>query len=66
MSKTISSSLDKNTFNKIIDIKNGMNNLRTNFNGYKISNNMISKNWLVGFVEGDGFFTSVILLQVLI
>lgn len=33
-----------------------MNNLRTNFNGYKISNNMISKNWLVGFVEGDGSF----------
>lgn len=33
-----------------------MNNFRTNYDGYIISCEMISKNWLVGFVEGDGTF----------
>ena len=45
-----------NTLNKIVDLKNGMNNLRTNYEGYILSNRMVNKNWLVGFVEGDGTF----------
>jgi len=51
-----SRSLSINTFNKIVDLKNGMNNLRTNYEGYLLSNGMVNKNWLVGFVEGDGTF----------
>nr|QKQ12919.1 cytochrome b [Sparassis crispa] len=49
-------SLSINTFNKIVDLKKGMNNFRTNYEGYILSNDMINKNWLVGFVEGDGSF----------
>jgi hypothetical protein len=33
-----------------------MNKLRTNYEGYLITYNMISKYWLLGFVEGDGSF----------
>jgi len=51
-----SRSLSIKTFNKIVDLKNGMNNLRTNYEGYLLSNGMVNKNWLVGFVEGDGTF----------
>lgn len=51
-----SRSLSIDTFNKIIDLKNGMNNLRSNYEGYILSNDMVNKNWLVGFVEGDGTF----------
>jgi len=55
-SKKKSRSLDNITFQKIIDIKNNMNNLRTNFDNYLITENMVSKYWLLGFVEGDGTF----------
>lgn len=48
--------LDNIIYTKIIDIKNSMNKLRTNYDGYIISSNMITKNWLLGFVEGDGTF----------
>ena len=33
-----------------------MNNLRSDYEGYIISSQFINKNWLVGFVEGDGTF----------
>ena len=33
-----------------------MNNTRTNYDGYILSNEMVTKNWLIGFVEGDGTF----------
>lgn len=33
-----------------------MNTLRTNYEGYTISSEIITKNWLVGFIEGDGTF----------
>jgi len=48
--------LNVETFNKIIEIKKSMNDLRTNYDGYTISSDMINSNWLVGFVEGDGTF----------
>ena len=41
---------------KIEIIKNGINSNRTNFKGYNVSYLMISKFWLLGFVEGDGSF----------
>jgi hypothetical protein len=41
---------------KIEAIKNGINSNRINFEGYNISYLMISKFWLLGFVEGDGSF----------
>lgn len=49
-------SINTEIFNKILDIKKNMNDFRTNYDGYIISSYMISKNWLVGFVEGDGTF----------
>jgi LAGLIDADG endonuclease/Cytochrome b/b6/petB len=55
-SKKNNRSIDNITFKKILDIKNNMNNLRTNFDNYIITDNMISKYWLLGFVEGDGTF----------
>ena len=33
-----------------------MNNIRSDYEGYIISSQFINKNWLVGFVEGDGSF----------
>lgn len=39
-----------------MDIKNNINKSRTNYEGYVLSNDMINKNWLVGFIEGDGTF----------
>ena len=59
-----SRSLSTDIFNKILpavpaglrDIKNNMNNLRSDYEGYIISSQFINKNWLVGFVEGDGTF----------
>ena len=51
-----SRSLSVDTFNKIVEIKNSINNLRTNYEDYNISNEMITKNWLAGFIEGDGTF----------
>ena len=49
-------SLNTDTFLKIVDIKNNINKSRTNFEAYVLSNDMINKNWLVGFIEGDGTF----------
>lgn len=56
VSKENNRSLDLDTLNKIIDIKKGMNDFRTNFDNYIVSSEMISKYWLLGFVEGDGTF----------
>lgn len=39
-----------------MQIKEGINSNRTNYDGYSISYLMISKYWLLGFVEGDGSF----------
>lgn len=33
-----------------------MNSLRTIYEGYTLSNDMVNKYWLLGFVEGDGSF----------
>nr|YP_010470484.1 LAGLIDADG endonuclease [Inonotus hispidus]UVF37972.1 LAGLIDADG endonuclease [Inonotus hispidus] len=48
--------IDKNTFDKILNLKNGMNNLRTNYDDYTLTSDMVNKYWLLGFVEGDGSF----------
>lgn len=53
----ITRSLSIETLEKINEIKNGMNAFsRTNYEGYILTNDMITKNWLVGFIEGDGSF----------
>ncbi len=49
-------SISINTLNKIIEIKNSMNNFRISYRGYILTDDMITKNWLAGFVEGDGTF----------
>lgn len=49
-------SIDSSTFNAILAIKNNMNDLRTDFSNYSISSEMVSKYWLLGFIEGDGSF----------
>ena len=54
--QNISRSLSIKTLEKINEIKNGMNALRTNYEGYILTNDMVTKNWLVGFIEGDGSF----------
>ena len=41
--------------NQILDIKNNMNNSRKNFKVLQVFN--ISKEWLLGFIEGDGSFS---------
>ena len=41
--------------NQILDIKNNMNNMRVNFQNLQEFN--ISKEWLLGFIEGDGSFS---------
>ena len=51
-----SRSLSTSIFNEIIELKNSMNNLRTDYDGYILSSEMINKHWLVGFIEGDGTF----------
>ena len=33
-----------------------MNSLRTNYEGYTLTSDMVNKYWLLGFVEGDGTF----------
>lgn len=48
--------IDKTTFEKILILKNGMDNLRTKYNDYNLTSDMINKYWLLGFVEGDGSF----------
>ena len=49
-------SLSVDTFNQIVELKNSINTLRTNYEGYTIYSDMITKNWLIGFIEGDGTF----------
>ena len=51
-----SRSLSVDTFNQIVEIKKNINNLRTNYDGYILSNETVTENWLVGFIEGDGTF----------
>jgi hypothetical protein len=41
---------------KILDLKNQMNTNRVNFDRPQNSPNIITKNWLLGFIEGDGSF----------
>jgi len=36
-----------------VDLKNGMNNLRTYYEGYLLSNRMVNQNGLVVFVEAS-------------
>jgi len=43
--------------NKIIDIKNNMNNSRTNFELPVAKTIHITKYWFLGFIEGEGSFT---------
>ena len=33
-----------------------MNSLRTNYEGYTLTSDMVNKYWLLGFVEGDNSF----------
>lgn len=49
-------SLSIEILEKINEIKNGINSFRTNYEGYILTNEMVTKNWLVGFIEGDGSF----------
>lgn len=49
-------SLTEDNFKQFSDIKYNMNSNRTEFNNYNLKKEMISKYWLVGFVEGDGSF----------
>lgn len=53
-------SINPDDFSKILNLKNNMNSLRrdevTNYENYIININMLSKYWLLGFVEGDGTF----------
>lgn len=49
-------SLNNDTYLKILDIKNNINRSRNNFDDYVLCDNMINKNWLIGFIEGDGTF----------
>ena len=51
-----SRSLNEDTLNNIVDIKNSINNSRIDYEDYIISNEMVTKNWLAGFIEGDGTF----------
>lgn len=46
--------LTKELINQILELKNNMNTKRTNF---KMSQVIISKSWLLGFIEGDGSFS---------
>lgn len=48
--------IDKITFDSILKLKNRMNSLRTNYDGYILTSDMVNKYWLLGFVEGDGSF----------
>lgn len=43
-----------NTTDQILNLKNNMNTQRTNFKNIQVN---ISKNWLLGFIEGDGSFS---------
>jgi hypothetical protein len=60
LSKDKGRSIDNESFNNILKIKNSINESRTNFSDYYITSSMITKYWLLGFIEGDGsfFFTN--------
>jgi hypothetical protein len=49
-------SLTTETLKKINIIQSGINSSRFNYEGYVLNKNMISKYWLLGFIEGDGTF----------
>ena len=51
-----SRSLGIDAFNEIVRLKNSINTQRINFEGYSVSKDMLTKNWLIGFIEGDGTF----------
>jgi hypothetical protein len=55
ISNKVSDRLEVN--NKIIDIKNNMNNSRTNFELPVTKTIHITKYWFLGFIEGEGSFT---------
>lgn len=42
---------------KMMDLKNQMNKKRIDFNQTKGHSINITRNWLLGFIEGDGFFS---------
>ena len=48
--------IDKVIYNNILKLKNRMNNLRTSYDAYNLTKDMVNKYWLLGFVEGDGSF----------
>lgn len=48
--------IDNTTLTTILTLKNRMNSLRTNYDGYTLTSGMVNKFWLLGFVEGDGSF----------
>ena len=54
--KENSRSLSTSIFNEILELKNSMNNLRTDYEGYIISSEMINKHWLVGFIEAGRWY----------
>jgi hypothetical protein len=54
--KTIKSGASPSVFDKILDLKNKMNTNRVSFDRPENSQIVITKNWLVGFIEGDGSF----------
>lgn len=45
---------DINLINKLVDLKNRMNNNRTNFTYPDSHNITISRSWLLGLIEGEG------------
>ena len=47
---------DSALHNKIIELKNKMNTSRINFNRPESSKILISKHWLLGFIEGECTF----------
>lgn len=55
ISNKVSDSLEVK--NKILDIKNIINNSRTNFELPVTKTIHIIKYWFLGFIEGEGFFT---------
>lgn len=44
-------SIDTETFNAILAIKNSINNSRTDFSHYSISSEMVNKFWLLGLLK---------------
>jgi hypothetical protein len=46
--------LNDEKIQQIMEIKNQINNFRSNFEGYSVNSNMISKHLLIGFIEVEG------------